>query len=61
MTPIVAQARETAEAFLTDALPRRWAHTIGVAATAERLAAALEPVHADTIIAAAWLHFPGWF
>ena len=60
MTPIVAQARETAEAFLADALPRRWAHTIGVAATAERLAAALEPVHADTIIAAAWLHDIGY-
>ena len=60
MRPIVAQARETAEAFLADALPRRWAHTIGVAATAERLAAALEPVHADTIVAAAWLHDIGY-
>jgi hypothetical protein len=60
MSSIVAEARGIAEAFLANALPRRWAHTIGVAATAERLAVALEPVHADTIVAAAWLHDIGY-
>lgn len=60
MRPIVAQARETAEAFLADALPRRWAHTIGVAATAERLAGALDAVFPETIVAAAWLHDIGY-
>ena len=57
---IVAEARSMAEAFLANTLPRRWAHTIGVANTAERLSAALEPVHADTIAAAAWLHDIGY-
>jgi HD domain len=60
VSDVVAEAREMAEALLADALPRRWAHTIGVAHRAERLAAALEPVHADTIIAAAWLHDIGY-
>ena len=60
MIDIVAKAKDLAEAFLANALPRRWAHTIGVAATAERLAVALEAVHADTIVAAAWLHDIGY-
>lgn len=60
MSSIVAQAREMAEAFLADALPRRWAHTIGVAAAAERLVDALDTVQPDTVVAAAWLHDIGY-
>lgn len=57
---LVAEARGIAEALLADALPRRWAHTVGVANTAERLSRVLEPAHADTIVAAAWLHDIGY-
>ncbi|UQX10733.1 HD domain-containing protein [Candidatus Mycobacterium methanotrophicum] len=60
MSSIVAQAREMAEAFLADALPRRWAHTIGVAAAAERLVGALDTVQPETVVAAAWLHDVGY-
>jgi hypothetical protein len=49
-----------AEAFLADALPRRWAHTIGVAATAERLVDALDTVQPEAVVAAAWLHDIGY-
>lgn len=57
---LVAEARGIAEAILADALPRRWAHTVGVAKTAQRLSRVLEPAHADTIAAAAWLHDIGY-
>lgn len=57
---IIAEAREIAEEFLADALPRRWAHTIKVAETAEWLAEALDAVFPETIVAAAWLHDVGY-
>ena len=60
MNSLVPQARGMAQAFLAEALPRRWAHTIGVAEAAARLARALAPDHADTIVAAAWLHDIGY-
>lgn len=52
-------ARELARSLLADPLPRRWAHTQGVAARAEDLA----PVFgssADLLEAAAWLHDIGY-
>jgi putative nucleotidyltransferase with HDIG domain len=54
-----AQAQDLARRLLQDPLPRRWAHTQGVAATAAAIAAALtrDP---DVIIAAAWLHDIGY-
>lgn len=62
MKPVaqVAEAQRLAERLLSDALPRRWFHTIGVARTAERLARALVPDWADEIVAAAWLHDIGY-
>ena len=52
-------ARTTAEEMLRDTLPRRWAHTQGVAARARSLVAILGE-DADLIEAAAWLHDIGY-
>lgn len=52
-------AEATARSLLGDPLPRRWAHTQGVAATARTLAGALGK-DADLIVAAAWLHDIGY-
>lgn len=60
MTANADRARRIAEDFLADALPRRWSHTIGVAAAAADLADVLAPEDADTIVAAAWLHDIGY-
>jgi hypothetical protein len=56
----VGEARRIAERLLSDALPRRWSHTIGVAETATRLARVLTPDWAEEIVAAAWLHDIGY-
>jgi hypothetical protein len=53
-------ARRIAEELLSEALPRRWSHTIGVAETAARLARVLTPDWAEEIGAAAWLHDIGY-
>ncbi len=50
-----AMARE----LLEEALPRRWAHTQGVAATARTLSGILGD-DTDLIVAAAWLHGIGY-
>lgn len=52
-------AEETARVILQTALPRRWAHTQGVAAQARSLGAILGK-DADLVIAAAWLHDVGY-
>lgn len=57
---LVFEARQLAHAALAEALPRRWKHTIGVAAAAERLAGILAPQHATEITCAAWLHDIGY-
>jgi len=56
---LVTRARLLAAQHLSD-VPRRWAHVRGVAATAETVAPLLDPVHADELIAAAWLHDVGY-
>lgn len=55
----VEEARALAEALLAEPLPRRWAHTQGVAATARRLAPVLGD-DAALIETAAWLHDIGY-
>ncbi len=52
-------ARDLAKRLLEKPLPRRWAHTQGVAARAESLAAILGH-EADTVTAAAYLHDVGY-
>lgn len=52
-------ARDLAERLLAESLPRRWAHTQGVAARAESLASILGD-EADTLTAAAYLHDIGY-
>src|SRR6266566_5294921 len=52
-------ARDLAQSLLEDQLPRRWAHTQGVAAEAEGLAGMLGD-DADLLVAAAWLHDIGY-
>ncbi|GAB2450834.1 HDIG domain-containing protein [Streptosporangium sandarakinum] len=52
-------ARDLAETLLCKPLPRRWAHTQGVAARAESLAPILGE-EADLLTAAAWLHDIGY-
>lgn len=56
----VDRARRIAEELLAEKLPRRWSHSIGVAAVAADLAEILAPESADTIVAAAWLHDIGY-
>jgi hypothetical protein len=59
MTHTTAWAQETARQILAGPLPRRWAHTQQVAATAQALA----PVtgrHAGLVTRAAWLHDIGY-
>jgi putative nucleotidyltransferase with HDIG domain len=57
---IDTDAAETlARALLEEALPHRWTHSWGVAATARTLAPVIGP-HADAVIAAAWLHDIGY-
>lgn len=56
----VDRARRIAEELLAEKLPRRWSHSIGVAAAAADLAEILAPESADTIVAAAWLHDIGY-
>jgi hypothetical protein len=53
------RARETARTILQTPLPRRWAHTQGVAAQARSLAPILGR-DADLLTAAAWLHDIGY-
>jgi hypothetical protein len=55
----VERARQIAETLLAEPLPRRWAHTQGVAAAARRLAPILGE-DADLLEAAAWLHDIGY-
>jgi predicted hydrolase (HD superfamily) len=55
----VEWARDLAQSLLAAPLPRRWAHTQGVAAQAERLAPILGE-DADLLTAAAWLHDIGY-
>ncbi len=52
-------AETTARNLLKAPLPRRWAHTQGVAATARTLAGILGD-DADLLISAAWLHDIGY-
>jgi hypothetical protein len=54
-----AWAEEIARGLLESSLPRRWAHTRGVAAKARSLAPVLGK-DADLIEAAAWLHDIGY-
>lgn len=55
----VARARQLAQRLLAESLPRRWAHTQGVAAKARASAAAVGP-DAALLEAAAWLHDIGY-
>lgn len=41
-------------------LPRRWAHTCGVAATAQRLCRPMAPASRAVIVSASWLHDIGY-
>ncbi|MFB9882077.1 HD domain-containing protein [Planobispora siamensis] len=52
-------ARDLARDLLEEPLPRRWAHSQGVAARAETLAPILGP-EVDLLIASAWLHDIGY-
>ena len=56
---VVDVARRLAHARLTP-LPRRWAHTIGVAAAAQQLSRDLAPAGRVAVTAAAWLHDIGY-
>jgi hypothetical protein len=55
----VAWARDLAQSLLAQSLPRRWAHSRGVAAQAAAIAPLLGP-DADLLVAAAWVHDIGY-
>jgi putative nucleotidyltransferase with HDIG domain len=50
----------TARRLLADELPRRWAHSCGVARQAERIAGAFSPGDRELLVASAWLHDIGY-
>jgi len=50
----------TARRLLADELPRRWAHTWGVARRAQQVAPAFTPAERDVLVASAWLHDIGY-
>ena len=56
---LVERARGVAEARL-EPLARRLAHVRGVAAAADRLVSRIDPLEAEALIAAAWLHDVGY-
>lgn len=53
-------ARRMSERLLTEELPRRWAHTVAVAAAAVELVRGLASQDAEEIVCAAWLHDIGY-
>jgi hypothetical protein len=53
-------ARHTAKRHLAGELPRRWAHTEGVARRAANVGAMFAPPERDVLEAAAWLHDIGY-
>jgi hypothetical protein len=59
MTTLASWAESLARALLQDPLPRRWAHSQGVAARARGLAPVLA-ANAGLLEAAAWLHDIGY-
>jgi putative nucleotidyltransferase with HDIG domain len=59
MTTLASWAEALARALLQESLPRRWAHSQGVAARARGLAPVLG-ADADLLEAAAWLHDIGY-
>lgn len=56
---LAERARAVAEARL-EPLATRLAHVRGVAAAADRLVSRIDPLEADALIAAAWLHDVGY-
>jgi hypothetical protein len=50
----------TARHLLAGELPRRWAHTWGVARRAQQIAPAFPPGERDVLVASAWLHDIGY-
>jgi hypothetical protein len=53
-------ARNTARRLLAAELPRRWAHTAGVARRAEQVARVLPVEERELLVAAAWAHDIGY-
>nr|WP_245574047.1 HD domain-containing protein [Amycolatopsis nigrescens] len=58
--PTEAWAWRTAKRLLSGELPRRWAHTQGVAGRARQIAWMFGPGDRDVLVAAAWLHDIGY-
>lgn len=56
----MSEAREVARSLLEEALPRRWAHSQGVARKAEALGRILTPDEHVLVQSAAWLHDIGY-
>jgi len=54
------RAWQTAQRLLPVELPRRWAHTKGVARRAVEVGRTLHPEDRDVLVAAAWLHDIGY-
>jgi putative nucleotidyltransferase with HDIG domain len=57
---LVDRARQLAEAWLANELPRRWGHVQAVAAKAGRVASVLDADDRDVLVASAWLHDIGY-
>ncbi|MET9230000.1 three-helix bundle dimerization domain-containing protein [Lentzea sp. NPDC003310] len=59
-TALSSWARNTARRLLATELPRRWAHTAGVARRAEHVARVLPEKDRELLVAAAWVHDIGY-
>lgn len=58
--PLRTWAWRTAERLLAKDLPRRWAHSRGVAQCAARIAGAFPAADRELLVASAWLHDIGY-
>lgn len=59
-TCLTSWARNTASRLLAQRLPRRWAHSSGVARRAQQVARVLPAEEQDLLVAAAWVHDIGY-
>ncbi|MFF0529565.1 HD domain-containing protein [Nocardia amikacinitolerans] len=60
MSGLVSDAKELAQTYLAEDLPRRWSHVSGVARQGARIAPAFSAADGEVLVAACWLHDIGY-
>ncbi|MGK8464165.1 HD domain-containing protein [Nocardia cyriacigeorgica] len=60
MSGFVSDAKERAQTYLAEDLPRRWSHVSGVARQGVRIAPAFPAADGEVLVVACWLHDIGY-